>query len=73
MEVLKLLKCGLACGAIIIVVVGFIMPTMAIYFAGQIIKFGAIYLILNFACKMALRRSLIDIIRSGLNREDHED
>ena len=72
MEMLKALKCALACGCIIIVVVGFIVPTMAIYFAGQIIKFGAIYLILNIACKMALHKSLIDIIRSGLNRNDED-
>ena len=72
MEMLKLLKCALACGCIAIVVIGFIVPTMAIYFAGQIIKFGAIYLILNIACKMALHRSLIDIIRAGLKRNDED-
>ena len=72
MEMLKLLKCALACGCIAIVVVGFIVPTMAIYFAGQIIKFGAIYLILNIACKMALHKSLFDIIKYGLNRNDED-
>ena len=72
MEMLKVLKCALACGCIAIVVVGFIVPTMAIYFAGQIIKFGAIYLLLNIACRMALHKSLIDIIRAGLNRNDEE-
>ena len=72
MEMLKLLKCALACGCRAIVVVGFIVPTMAIYFAGQIIKFGAIYLILNIARRMALHKSLFDIIKYGLNRNDED-
>lgn len=56
--------------AALVLITGFIYPMMAFILAINIMKFGAIYLVLDISCKLVTKKHLIQIIRDGLNNED---
>lgn len=59
--------------AALVLIVGFIYPVTAFFMAVQIIRFGAIYLVLDISCRMVIKKHLIEIIKDGLKDKDKDN